>query len=205
MYIEKFLNGSNIITSADVERLCEDNDIEHLYLELKERVNDPIDNLLKPFVAFANAKGGLLILGVTDSSKRVVGLDETYNAQKLTNLIRDCIYPSVAGHFQIIKTTDANCYVIDIEPMNYIVGIKPPRNTNISNYLPYLYFVRNAHESKQLDPSLVQRIATEKADYVYNEAYRHQILDSICVVERTYEWFGKWNSGHSDSEMIAAI
>ena len=51
----------------------------------------------------------------------------------------------------------------------------------------------------------MQRIATEKADYVYNEEYRHQILDSIRVVERTYEWFGKWNSSHSDSEMIAAV
>ena len=205
MYIEKFLNRSNGITKADVERLCKDNDIEHLYLEIKERVDDLVDNLLKPFVAFANAKGGLLILGVTDKSKSVVGLDSTWDTQKITNEIKEYISPGVAGHFQVMKTMDANCYLIDTEPVNYIVGIKPPRNTNISKYLPYLYFVRNAHESKQLDPSLMQRIATEKADYVYNEEYRHQILDSIRVVERTYEWFGKWNSSHSDSEMIAAV
>ena len=205
MYIEKFLNKGNSITKVDVKRLCKDNDIEHLYLEIKERVDDLVDNLLKPFVAFANAKGGLLILGVTDKSKRVVGLDSTWDTQKITNEIKEYISPSVAGHFQVIKTTDANCYLIDIEPVNYIVGIKPPRNTDISKYSLYLYFVRNAHESKQLDPSLVQRITTEKADYVYNEEYRHQILDSICVVERTYEWFGKWNSSQSDSEMIAAV
>ncbi len=205
MYIEKFLDKSNSITKADVERLCKDNDIEHLYLEIKERVDDSVNNLLKPFVAFANAKGGLLILGVTDESKSVVGLDGTWDTQKITNEIKEYISPSVEGHFQVIKTTDANCYLIDIEPVNYIVGIRLPRNTNISKYSPYLYFVRNAHESKQLDPSLVQRIATEKADYLYNKEYRHQILDSIRLVKGTYEWFGKWNSSHSDNEMITAV
>ena len=110
MYIEKFLNRSNGITKADVERLCKDNNIEHLYLEIKERVDDPINNLLKPFVAFANAKGGLLILGVTNESKSVVGLDSAWDTQKITNIIRDHISPSVAGHFQVIKTVDVNCY-----------------------------------------------------------------------------------------------
>ena len=98
MYIKKFLNKSSDITKADVEQLCKAN-IEQLYLEIKEKVDDIINNLLKPFVAFANAKGGLLILGIADTSKLVVDLDTNWNEQKITNIIRDYIFPNVAGNF----------------------------------------------------------------------------------------------------------
>ena len=204
MYIEKFLKKSSGITKADVEQLCKAN-IEQLYLEIKEKVDDIINNLLKPFVAFANAKGGLLILGIADTSKLVVDLDTNWNEQKITNIIRDYIFPNVAGHFQIIKTSDANCYLIDIEPLTHIVGIKLAKNMNISKYTTYLYFVRNAHESKQLDPSLMQQVVTGKAYYEYNEDYRNQILNRIPEAEVTYKWFGKWNSDDVDIEMVEAV
>ncbi len=204
MYIEKFLKRSSGITKADVEQLCGAN-IEQLYLEIKETVDDPINNLLKPFVAFANAKGGLLILGISDANKLVVDLDTSWNEQKITNIIRDCIFPSVAGYFQIIKTSDANCYLIDVEPTTRIVGIKPAKGMSISKYPTYLYFVRNAHESKQIDPPLMQQVVTGKADYAYNEDYRNQILNRILEAEGTYRWFGKWNSDDADSEMVKAV
>ncbi len=204
MYIEKFLKRSSDITKADVEKLCEAN-VEQLYLEIKETVDDPINNLLKPFVAFANAKGGLLILGVADTSKLVVDLDTNWNEQKIANIIRDCIFPSVAGRFQIIKTSDANCYLIDVEPTINIVGIKPTKDMSISKYTTYLYFVRNAHESKQLDPSLMQQVVTGKADYAYNEDYRNQILNRILEAEGTYRWFGKWDSDDANSEIVEAV
>lgn len=211
MYIEKFfeefLGVKSEITKADVERLCKDQAIEHLYLEVKEDVNDEIDNLLKPFVAFANAKGGLLILGVEDKSKLVVGLDKTWDEQKITNLIRDKVFPDVSGKFQIIKTSDSNCYLIDIEPMPFLVGIKI--NYNIKGiklkYTPYLYFIRNAHESRQMDPSLVKQVAIEKVDYEYNEDYRNQILDSISWIDQTYKGFGEWNKDCIDKEMVDAV
>lgn len=192
MYIEKFLGVKSEITKVDVERLCKDKAIEHLYLEVKGDVNDKIDNLLKPFVAFANAKGGLLILGVEDKSKLVVGLDETWDEQKITNLIKFKVFPDVSGKFQIIKTSDSNCYLIDIEPIPFLVGIKI--NYNIKGiklkYTPYLYFIRNAHESKQMDPSLVKQVAIEKADYGYNEDYRIRILNSLIEAEDTYDLIG---------------
>ena len=204
MYIEKFLKRSSGITKADVEQLCGAN-IEQLYLEIKETVDDPINNLLKPFVAFANAKGGLLILGISDANKLVLDLDTSWNEQKITNIIRDCIFPSVAGYFQIIKTSDANCYLIDVEPTTRIVGIKPAKGMSISKYTTYLYFVRNAHESKQIDPPLMQQVVTGKADYAYNEDYRNQILNCILAAEGTYRWFGKWNSDDANSEIVEAV
>ena len=137
MFIEKFLIKTEDITREDVETLCE-NEVEHLCLELKERIDDNVNNLLKPFSAFANAKGGLLILGVSISGQ-VIGLDQRFDEQRITNIIRDAIEPSMAGHFNIVKTVDANCYLVDIMPVPFIVGIRVRNNANNS----YMYFIRN--------------------------------------------------------------
>ena len=71
LYLERFFKNSNI-TSKDVEDFCTQTQIEHLYIELKENIDD-INNLLEPTSSFANAKGGLLILGVTNVGKKGLG------------------------------------------------------------------------------------------------------------------------------------
>lgn len=184
MFIEKFLIKTEDITREDVETLCE-NEVEHLCLELKERIDDNVNNLLKPFSAFANAKGGLLILGVSISGQ-VIGLDQRFDEQRITNIIRDAIEPSMAGHFNIVKTVDANCYLVDIMPVPFIVGIRVRNNANNS----YMYFIRNSHESRQLSPSELQQVITEKADYAYNEEYRYAVLSLISNAEDTFDLIG---------------
>jgi hypothetical protein len=184
MFVERFFNKRSHIAKADIEAFCQ-SETENLYVELKERVVDEINTLLKPVTAFMNARGGLLILGVSDKG-HVVGLDLGYNVQKLTNIIRDNVEPSAAGRFNVIKASDCNCYLIDIEPMPFIVGVKIRSAGKIS----HMFFIRNAHESKKLNPSELQQIAIEKADYEYNENYRSQILNCIIDAEDTYDLLG---------------
>lgn len=58
-----------------VEELCEQNKEEDVFLEYKKRLKGvDKDDLEKEFVAFANARGGHIVFGVSDN-KKIVGIE----------------------------------------------------------------------------------------------------------------------------------
>jgi ATP-dependent DNA helicase RecG len=71
-------------------------------LEFKRDVSAP-ENLLKTMVAFANGAGGVILIGVEDRTRRVLGIpDPTKTEELLANLVSDCIEPRLVPDVQIV-------------------------------------------------------------------------------------------------------
>jgi predicted HTH transcriptional regulator len=62
-------------------------------LEFKRDLSSP-EKVLRTLVAFANGAGGILIVGVEDGSKSVVGVaNPTKEEERMASLISDSIHP----------------------------------------------------------------------------------------------------------------
>ena len=71
-------------------------------LEFKRDVSSP-ENLLKTMVAFANGAGGVILIGVEDRTRRVLGVsDPTMTEELLANLVSDRIEPRLVSDLQIV-------------------------------------------------------------------------------------------------------
>lgn len=71
-------------------------------LEFKRDLSSP-RHLMKTLVAFANTAGGLLVIGVEDGSKAVVGVPDRLAAeQQLANTIADSITPKLLADIEVL-------------------------------------------------------------------------------------------------------
>jgi predicted HTH transcriptional regulator len=74
--------------------------------ECKRDLSSPL-NLLKTLVAFANSAGGLVLIGVADASREVIGLPEPLQAEEqLCNLIADGIAPRLVPNVELVAHGD---------------------------------------------------------------------------------------------------
>ncbi len=79
MYIEQIFGKKNI-THKDIENLFKNVKSEHRNLELKETVTR--EKLLVTVTGMANARGGLLIIGVSDK-REIKGIqDKNIDSEK---------------------------------------------------------------------------------------------------------------------------
>ena len=66
-------------------------------LEFKRDLSSP-EGVLRAIVAFANTAGGILLIGVEDGTRHVVGVREPLDAEeRLASLISDGILPPSCG------------------------------------------------------------------------------------------------------------
>ena len=62
-------------------------------LEYKRDLSTP-DGLLRTLVAFANTAGGVLVVGVEDGTRHVIGIPDVLAAEeRLSNMVVDSILP----------------------------------------------------------------------------------------------------------------
>jgi predicted HTH transcriptional regulator len=75
---------------------------EEKTLEFKRNLSSP-DGILRTIVAFANTSGGVILLGVEDKSRRVVGVNNVLaEEERLANLIADGISPKLIPSLEIM-------------------------------------------------------------------------------------------------------
>ena len=177
MYIEQIFGKKNI-THKDIENLFKNVKSEHRNLELKETVTR--EKLLETVTGMANARGGLLIIGVSDK-REIKGIqDKNIDSEKINNWIQD-IEPSLTDHYDIITLSfkkDKTLYLIDIEPSgNKLCGFKADKK--------FVYYIRKGLNTKQITPNEIIIIATQKENYEYNENYRKNII--YCIDNATNE------------------
>lgn len=85
-------------------------------LEFKRDASSP-DNLLKTMVAFANGPGGIVVVGVEDRTRRVLGLsDPTKTEELICNLISDRIEPRLVPDLQILPWRRTHVIAIHVFP-----------------------------------------------------------------------------------------
>lgn len=152
---------------------------EDIQLEFKREITDIYTHLLNPITAFANNRGGLLVIGIEDKTHNICGTKE--KADKIENLIKEYIEPSLSGLYYLyeIKTDeDKFVHLIEVGLSSSIHAVKQvnecynPRSHKKRKPYIYNYWTRTGPSTRKMAPSELNRIANLKANYSYNFEYR---------------------------------
>lgn len=124
------------------------------------KINEPHpESLADELAAFANARGGWLVLGVDDKTLDIPGIeakDLDAVEQWLGNLARDLIEPSLvyySHHVQLLDSTGLPQYVIAIEIPRSLWIHKSPSG----------YMHRVGHAKREMSPDLLARMFQQRS------------------------------------------
>jgi predicted HTH transcriptional regulator len=85
-------------------------------LEYKRDLSSP-DGVMKTLVAFANTAGGVLVIGVEDGTRKVVGVrDALAEEQRLANLVSTLIEPRLAPGIDIVPWRKTHVLAVEVFP-----------------------------------------------------------------------------------------
>jgi len=83
-------------------------------LEFKENAKSLVP-ILKTIVAFANTAGGIIVIGVKDKEKRIIGVnDPLQEEERIANIIADSVSPLVIPDIQILSIRNKELLVLHI-------------------------------------------------------------------------------------------
>lgn len=181
--------------SASDLKLLESLSDEDNLIEFKENIGKVHRDLLRPIVAFANSRGGLLLLGVTDEGHRAVGTDLKVN--DLDNYLKRYIEPSLSGLYSIFEIKlNSGKYIHLIEvgfsPDIHAVRGSPELEEKAENKQPetYTYYVRAGQSSRKMSPPELNRISIIKKDYRFNFEFRLNLLERLNgFISGLLRWF----------------
>jgi len=85
-------------------------------LEFKQDLSSP-KNILKTLTAFANMAGGVLLIGIEDGSRAVLGLAQPLDEEeRLCNLIADSIEPRLAPDVELLNWKGRTLLAVQVYP-----------------------------------------------------------------------------------------
>ena len=85
-------------------------------LEFKRDLSSP-RNILKTLTAFANTAGGMLLIGIEDGSRAVLGLEQARDEEeRLANLIADSIEPRLAPSVELVNWKGRTLLAVEVYP-----------------------------------------------------------------------------------------
>jgi ATP-dependent DNA helicase RecG len=121
-------------------------------LEFKRDLSSP-DGILRTIVAFANTSGGVILLGVEDKSRGVVGVNNVLaEEERVANLIADSISPKLIPSLEIMPWRKRQVLAIEIHPS--------PTRPHFLNRLGLNagIFVRVGSTNRVADPVLIDEM-----------------------------------------------
>ena len=124
------------------------------------KINEPHpDGLADELAAFANAKGGLLVLGVDDKTREVLGIEirELDAAEQwLGALARDLINPPLQFYTRHVELLDSSGL------LKYVIAVEVPRSLWIHKS-PKGYMHRIGHEKREMSPDFLARMFQQRS------------------------------------------
>ncbi len=85
-------------------------------LEFKQDMSSP-KNILKTLTAFANTAGGVLLIGVEDGSRAVLGVDNPLDEEeRLCSLIADSIEPRLVPNVELVNWKGRTLLAVEVFP-----------------------------------------------------------------------------------------
>ena len=85
-------------------------------LEFKQDLSSP-KNILKTVTAFANTAGGIILIGIEDGSKAVLGVEHPLDEEeRLCNLIADSIEPRLAPSVELVNWKGRSLLLVEVYP-----------------------------------------------------------------------------------------
>jgi predicted HTH transcriptional regulator len=155
-------------------------------LEYKRNLSSPAP-ALRTLVAFANAGGGRLILGVEDRTRTVVGVEKPLDLEeRIANLVADSIEPRLLPEIEIVPWRKSYVVVVTVHPSalrpHHLRSEGPARGT----------YVRLGSTNRAADAALIaelsRRTGTEGFDEEPIPDLDSEALDfgaaSQCFAER---------------------
>lgn len=125
------------------------------------KINEPHpDSLADELAAFANAKGGLLVLGVDDKTRKILGIeikDLDAVEQWLGALARDKINPPLQFYTHHIELLDETSGLL-----RYVIAVDVPRSLWIHKS-PKGYMMRIGHEKREMSPDFLARMFQQRS------------------------------------------
>lgn len=122
---------------------------ENSFVEFKEGTVRP-EQLAKELVAFANWRGGMLLLGVSDEGE-IVGLSRSDIEEWVMNICMNRITPAIIPSFQYVKYAEKQIAVIEIG-----IGIAKPYAVRDGERLTY--YIRVGSTSRIADTQQLRRL-----------------------------------------------
>ena len=95
-------------------------------LEFKENSNS-IQRIVQTAIAFANTAGGVILLGIKDTTKEVVGLENIIEDElRVANALADAVSPLLVPSFQLTSWRHRDVLIVTIphSPMPYFLKSK---------------------------------------------------------------------------------
>lgn len=87
-------------------------------LEFKRDLSSP-PGVLRTLVAFANTAGGVLLVGVEDGTRHVVGVSQPLDMEeRLTSLVNDSIQPRLLPDVDLLPWRNKHVLAIQVHPSN---------------------------------------------------------------------------------------
>jgi predicted HTH transcriptional regulator len=155
-------------------------------LEYKRDLSSPAP-ALRTLVAFANAAGGRLIVGVEDGTRAVVGVEKPLDLEeRIANLVADSIEPRLLPEIEIVPWRKSSVVVVTVHPSalrpHHLRAEGPARGT----------YVRLGSTNRAADAALIadlsRRIGNEGFDEEPLPDFDSEALDfgaaSQCFAER---------------------
>jgi ATP-dependent DNA helicase RecG len=133
-------------------------------VEFKRDLTSP-DGVLRSIVAFANSAGGVLVVGVEDKTRRVVGSSSPLaDEEKLASLIADRIEPRLVPDIAIVPWRRTQLLVVSVQ----LSPLRPHR-ARLGNRSPTAY-VRLGSTNREADPQLIGQLQREAEGVSFDES-----------------------------------
>jgi len=159
-------------------------------LEFKQDLSSP-KNILKTVTAFANTAGGIVLIGIEDDSKAVLGVENPLDEEeRLCSLITDSIEPRLAPNVELVNWKGRSLLLVEVYPS----ALRPHwlKSQGITNGV----LVRVGSTNRQADGPLTAEMRRSALNLSYDEEAMPDInpdtLD-VRVASGLFAGFRDWN------------
>lgn len=136
-------------------------------LEFKENAN-PLAKIIQTVIAFANTAGGVIVIGVKDQNKEVVGIKNILREEeRIANALADSIEPLLTPTIQLTSWRQRDLMVIHIP---YTIGPYYLKSKGKKGGT----FIRFGSTNRLADQATIETITRSKHHLFYDELPCHQ-------------------------------
>lgn len=132
-------------------------------LEFKREASSPVP-LMKTLVAFANGAGGVLLIGVEDGTRHVVGVPDPARVEaQMANWVVDCIEPRLVPEILILPWRNKSLVLVEVFPSSV-----RPHFLKAEGGAKGV-FVRVGSTNRRADPAQVEELKRQVAGRSFDE------------------------------------
>ncbi len=165
-------------------------------LEFKQDLSSP-KNILKTVTAFANTAGGIVLIGIEDGSKAVLGVENPLDEEeRLCSLIADSIEPRLAPNVELVNWKGRSLLLVEVYPS----AMRPHwlKSQGITNGV----LVRVGSTNRQADGPLTAEMRRSALNLSYDEEAMPDINPEALdfrVASGLFAGFRDWDNSMAEN------